>query len=52
MGGAGGRRPRVAGNGGHRAARHEAIVGVMDACGLAGLSNLAIGTSTDGTRED
>jgi biopolymer transport protein ExbD len=37
---------------GHRAARHEAIVGVMDACGLAGLSNLAIGTSTDGTRED
>jgi biopolymer transport protein ExbD len=29
---------------GHRAARHEAIVGVMDACGLAGLSNLSVGT--------
>ncbi|MDF1800369.1 MAG: biopolymer transporter ExbD [Planctomycetota bacterium] len=29
---------------GHRGARHEAIVSVMDACGLAGLSNLAIGT--------
>lgn len=30
---------------GHRAARHEAVVGVMDACGLAGLANLAIGTT-------
>jgi biopolymer transport protein ExbD len=29
---------------GHRAARHEAIVGVMDACGLAGLTNLSVGT--------
>lgn len=29
---------------GHRAARHEAIVGVMDACGLAGLHNLSVGT--------
>lgn len=29
---------------GHRGARHEAVVGVMDACGLAGLGNLAIGT--------
>lgn len=32
---------------GHRLARHEAIVGVMDACGLAGLHNLAVGTSRD-----
>jgi len=32
---------------GHRSARHEAVVGVMDACGLAGLSNLAIGTTSD-----
>ena len=32
---------------GHRSARHEMIVSVMDACGLAGLSNLAVGTSTD-----
>ncbi len=31
---------------GHREARHEAIVGVMDACGLAGLSNLAVGTTS------
>ena len=30
---------------GHRGARHEAIVSVMDACGIAGLSNLAIGTT-------
>jgi biopolymer transport protein ExbD len=30
---------------GHRLARHETIVGVMDACGLAGLRNLAVGTS-------
>ena len=29
---------------GHRAARHEAIVRVMDACGLAGLHNLSVGT--------
>ena len=33
---------------GHRAAHHEAIVGVLDACGLAGLRNLSVGT----TRED
>ena len=33
---------------GHRLARHEAIVTVMDACGLAGLTNLSVGT----TRED
>ncbi len=32
---------------GHRAARHEAIVGVMDACGLAGLANLSVGTSRE-----
>jgi len=31
---------------GHRLARHESVVSVMDACGLAGLSNLAIGTTT------
>ena len=30
---------------GHRFARHENIVGVMDACGVAGLSNLAVGTT-------
>lgn len=30
---------------GHRLARHEEIVGVMDACGIAGLSNLAVGTT-------
>ena len=33
---------------GHRAARHAAIVSVLDACGLAGLTNLSVGT----TRED
>jgi len=33
---------------GHRLAHHEAIVTVMDACGLAGLHNLSVGT----TRED
>ena len=32
---------------GHRRARHEAIVAVMDACGLAGLSNLAVGTTVE-----
>ena len=32
---------------GHRLARHEAIVGVMDACGLAGLHNLSVGTTRD-----
>ena len=31
---------------GHRGARHEAIVAVLDACGSAGLSRLAIGTRT------
>ncbi len=29
---------------GDRGARHEAIVAVMDACGQAGLRNLAVGT--------
>jgi biopolymer transport protein ExbD len=29
---------------GDKAARHETIVDVMDACGTAGLSNLAVGT--------
>jgi biopolymer transport protein ExbD len=29
---------------GDRAALHETIVGVLDACGSAGLSNLAVGT--------
>ncbi len=29
---------------GDRAAKHERIVAVMDACGLAGLGNLAVGT--------
>ncbi len=32
---------------GHRRAQHENIVAVMDACGLAGLSNLAVGTSQE-----
>jgi biopolymer transport protein ExbD len=32
---------------GHRLARHEAIVTVMDACGLAGLTNLSVGTARD-----
>jgi len=32
---------------GHRAARHEAIVSVMDACGLAGLHNLSVGTTEE-----
>ena len=31
---------------GDRLAHHEAIVGVMDACGTAGLFNLAVGTTT------
>ena len=30
---------------GHRQAQHQAIVQVMDACGVAGLSNLAVGTT-------
>ena len=29
---------------GDRMVHHEAIVGVMDACGVAGLSNLSVGT--------
>jgi biopolymer transport protein ExbD len=33
---------------GHKLARHENVVSVMDACGIAGLSNLAIGTSVQG----
>ena len=32
---------------GHRLARHEAIVTVMDACGVAGISNLAVGTTVE-----
>ncbi|MFT5290705.1 MAG: biopolymer transport protein ExbD [Planctomycetota bacterium] len=32
---------------GHRHAQHQAIVQVMDACGVAGLSNLAVGTSNE-----
>lgn len=32
---------------GHRLARHEAIVTVMDACGLAGLRNLSVGTARE-----
>ena len=32
---------------GHRRAQHQNIVAVMDACGLAGLSNLAVGTAHD-----
>lgn len=32
---------------GDRRARHEAIVGVMDACGAAGLSNLSVGTTQE-----
>jgi biopolymer transport protein ExbD len=32
---------------GHRLVHHEAIVAVMDACGRAGLSELAVGTSQD-----
>ncbi|HKJ23634.1 MAG TPA: biopolymer transporter ExbD [Myxococcota bacterium] len=33
---------------GDRLAHHEEIVGVMDACGSAGLSNLAVGTLETG----
>ncbi len=33
---------------GDRAARHESIVGVMDACGSAGLFNLSVGTLEEG----
>jgi len=33
---------------GHRAALHGMIVHVMDACGLAGLTNLAVGTTSEG----
>ena len=32
---------------GHRLAHHEAIVTVMDACGLAGLHNLSVGTTRE-----
>ena len=32
---------------GHRRAQHQSIVGVMDACGVAGLSNLSVGTTTE-----
>ncbi len=32
---------------GHRLARHEAIVTVMDACGQAGLHNLSVGTTRE-----
>ncbi len=34
---------------GDRLAHHEAIVGVMDACGLAGLVNLSVGTLDGGS---
>lgn len=30
---------------GHKLARHEAIVAVLDACALAGLTNLSVGTA-------
>ena len=30
---------------GHRRTRHESVVKVMDACGIAGLVNLAVGTT-------
>lgn len=33
---------------GHRLARHESIVAAMDACGLAGLHNLSVGTTREG----
>ena len=33
---------------GHRLAQHQNIVGVMDACGIAGLVNLSVGTSHQG----
>ena len=32
---------------GHRRAQHQQVVGVMDACGVAGLSNLSVGTTTE-----
>lgn len=32
---------------GHRLAHHEAIVTVMDACGIAGLHNLSVGTTRE-----
>ena len=32
---------------GHRRAQHQKVVAVMDACGVAGLSNLAVGTTHD-----
>jgi biopolymer transport protein ExbD len=32
---------------GDRAARHETIVSVLDACGLAGLRNLSVGTTRE-----
>ena len=32
---------------GHRRAQHQSIVSVMDACGVAGLSNLAVGTTQE-----
>lgn len=32
---------------GHRLARHESIVAVMDACGLAGLTHLSVGTTRE-----
>ena len=32
---------------GHRRASHESIVAVMDACGLAGLSRLSVGTADE-----
>ncbi len=32
---------------GHRRTHHESVVKVMDACGVAGLVNLAVGTTLD-----
>lgn len=32
---------------GHRRADHQHVVRVMDACGVAGLSNLAVGTTSE-----
>ena len=37
---------------GHRLAQHQSVVSVMDACGTAGLFNLAVGTSSPGTGTD
>jgi len=36
---------------GHRLAQHQNVVSVMDACGIAGLYNLAVGTSSSSSEE-